>query len=845
MKNQLLFRALLALAAALPLSACFDGDGDGGSNGGTTPPPPLVPDSFIITSGGKLVGFAFDDPTRTVTTTITGIGSETVLGGDFRPADGLLYVLTKSGSNGKLYTVNTSTGAATAAPAATLTNASGGAAITLAGTKYGVDFNPVADRLRVVGDNRENLRIDVTAAASNTTVDAPVNAGLLEAAYTNSFSTACQTDLYYLNGADLLLSASPNGIPAATPIDSGRFVGSTGLTATAVAFDIRTQSNGSNTLHAVLTTATGTSFVTLATATGAVTGQVAVTLPAGETPLALALPLPATAPALAPGNMVALTSAGELLTFNRPPAGSPAKFCTNPVAVTGLGMGETLLGMDTRPNDGALIGLGSTGKLYTLDPLTGVATSKSTLIADAVNDPSPDFSTLSGTSFGVDFNPTVDRLRVVSNTGQNLRINVDTGATITDTALNGTATGSTAVAYTNSAGGANVSTAAGFQPAMTTALFYLDTSGVSTATVAANSKLLTTSNPNGGVVSTVGTDLGVDLDDATAFEIDGRVGAALIAGKVVTAGTAAAGSSLFSVDLVAGSFIGAKLGDFDPDGATGPAPAKTIIGMTGRGAPSVTVFGLTTSNKLVSFKPNLTSTVTAIGTISLPMGANVLGLDFRPSVGPKNGQLVALGSDGKLYAIRTDTAEATLISTLSGAGLTFVGTNTHGVDFNPLPDRLRVVSESGQNLRINSDSGATTVDTGLTGAIGTAVHGAGYTNSFSNAGATTLFYLVDTTDNDNTNVDNSQLATTASPNAGVLTTVGTDLGTDFSKIGDLDFGGGHNGFAYAALQPQAGGKSSLYLVNTTAGTVARVFGATSTIDTAGDEALVGIAVRVQ
>ena len=35
---------------------------------------------------------------------------------------------------------------------------------------------------------------------------------------------------------------------------------------------------------------------------------------------------------------------------------------------------------------------------------------------------------LDGTEFGVDFNPQVDRLRVVSNSGQNLRLHPDTGA---------------------------------------------------------------------------------------------------------------------------------------------------------------------------------------------------------------------------------------------------------------------------------------------------------------------------------------------------------------------------------------------------------------------------------
>ena len=43
---------------------------------------------------------------------------------------------------------------------------------------------------------------------------------------------------------------------------------------------------------------------------------------------------------------------------------------------------------------------------------------------------------LSGTAFGVDFNPMADRLRVVSDAEQNLRANADTGATTTDATLN-------------------------------------------------------------------------------------------------------------------------------------------------------------------------------------------------------------------------------------------------------------------------------------------------------------------------------------------------------------------------------------------------------------------------
>jgi hypothetical protein len=73
---------------------------------------------------------------------------------------------------------------------------------------------------------------------------------------------------------------------------------------------------------------------------------------------------------------------------------------------------------------------------------------------------------LNGTSFGVDFNPTVDRLRIVSDTGQNLRVNVDTGAATVDSVLTYTAppaapvtaTGVVGSAYTNNDSDPNTAT---------------------------------------------------------------------------------------------------------------------------------------------------------------------------------------------------------------------------------------------------------------------------------------------------------------------------------------------------------------------------------------------------
>jgi hypothetical protein len=114
--------------------------------------------------------------------------------------------------------------------------------------------------------------------------------------------------------------------------------------------------------------------------------------------------------------------------------------------VVGLMGGETLVGIDYRPANGVLYGLGSGGGIYTLTEMNGQVNAALQATANVMGVP----VALTGTSFGVDFNPVPDLLRVVSDTGQNLRINVVSGATTVDTALS--AMGVTAAAYTNNDG---------------------------------------------------------------------------------------------------------------------------------------------------------------------------------------------------------------------------------------------------------------------------------------------------------------------------------------------------------------------------------------------------------
>ena len=85
---------------------------------------------------------------------------------------------------------------------------------------------------------------------------------------------------------------------------------------------------------------------------------------------------PTTAPTQAAGSVLAVTETNKLISFNN---ATPQKLCTS-AAVTGLQNGENVLGIDTRPADGALYAVGSAGRIYTIDATTAAATLKSTLV---------------------------------------------------------------------------------------------------------------------------------------------------------------------------------------------------------------------------------------------------------------------------------------------------------------------------------------------------------------------------------------------------------------------------------------------------------------------------------
>jgi len=123
-----------------------------------------------------------------------------------------------------------------------------------------------------------------------------------------------------------------------------------------------------------------------------------------------------------PATLIGLTASNTLVAFD---SATPNTLLTSPVTVTGLSVGESLVGIDYRPANGVLYGIGSSSRVYTVDAATGVASPVGPVF------PTP----LAGGVFGVNFNPVVDRIRITSDAGQNLVINPDTGAQTVTTNL--------------------------------------------------------------------------------------------------------------------------------------------------------------------------------------------------------------------------------------------------------------------------------------------------------------------------------------------------------------------------------------------------------------------------
>ncbi|MBM3598126.1 MAG: DUF4394 domain-containing protein [Alphaproteobacteria bacterium] len=230
------------------------------------------------------------------------------------------------------------------------------------------------------------------------------------------------------------------------------------------------------------------------------------------------LPIPAAAL-----DLVGLTDKNQLVLFN---VANPGAARILPIT----GAGGRIIGIDFRPANKQLYGVGADSMIYVIDHASGKASSARKL--------SVAFDGRKGAV--VDFNPQADRLRLMATGGQNLRINVDTGEAAIDKPLAyktgdagaGKSPSVTAGAYINS-----------FAGATQTQLFDYDSgTGSWLLQNPPNDGVLTTIGPSGlGSVRIDAVDILTDKDGeyhcfgvagATLYRIDVATGKAVQLGRV-------------------------------------------------------------------------------------------------------------------------------------------------------------------------------------------------------------------------------------------------------------------------------------------------------------------------
>lgn len=517
----------------------------------------------------------------------------------------------------------------------------------------------------------------------------------------------------------------------------------------------------------------------------------------------------------AQSTIYALTTGDELISFSS----SNPMSATSAISITGLATGQTLVGFDSRPRTGELYALGynaatSTGRLYKLSfsgVLTALGSSDIALNLGMATD-----------NIGMDFNPTVDRIRVVSTNGKNYRLHPDLGTVVaTDTDLSYGAgdpnQGMTPmvgqIAYTNS-----------YVASTKTVLYYLDESnGVWGAA-------FVPTNPNNGQISSIGStglnfnplDRSIDVDIAFT-------GTSNVVYLVANTNTSV-NDDLYTINPSTG--VATMLGSI----GTGVA-VKDIAVMIDRTIPPLMgtlVYGLTThaAPRIVSFdamNPGVIRTDFPI--TGLKTGQIIAGMDMRP----QDRQVYALGvnsampsdTNTTLYTLNLSTGVATIFA--DSVKMNLGGINNITFDFNPVANRLRVISgNNDRNYRLNLTVSPVVVirDVSLNYATGDANFGVNplvaagaYTNNYACATTTQLFDI---------ETQSSVLSLQNPPNNGVLNTTAS-LGlmldaSDYSTGFDIftyNQGGSPMNTAYLSANVMGGNNfDSLYMVNLTGGTMA-------------------------
>lgn len=503
MKRSLLAAGIAAIGLGATLTACNT------ENATTTTTGNI--DAWLLTTTGELVAVDLDDPSSNLTfSRPSGLAAATsttpaerLIDIDYRNADGALYGIS---DQNKIYLINPVLG--TTSLISRLRNAANTADYDLDGSaSYSMDFDPVSDSLRLIGSNGDNLSVDV--ASGQVSVGTSVAGGgavITGSAYNDDFdASGRKAQLYTIDAdRDLVYLQDPVTGAQSAPV-------ALGVDATAVrGYDIDPVTGLG---HAILTVAGKTRIYTIdPNAAGAAATPVGPKdfLPGDVVYRGIAVVTPSNP------TVFGLSDDNKLYQFT---ARNPA-LVSNPASITlpvGAPAGETVLGLDFRPSDGKLYGLGSSGRIYRIsaDAATlGSASLVSTLSADAADTSSPYTGLSAASSYATDFSPvapggTADypdqgRLRIIGSDQSNALAIIDNGAVTTQTAVTPASPTVAAAAYSNSYRGSLISS------------LYTVTGG----NLAILNQTASSSAPEGGL-TTVGA-LGITINGRAGLDIAGR-----------------------------------------------------------------------------------------------------------------------------------------------------------------------------------------------------------------------------------------------------------------------------------------------------------------------------------
>jgi hypothetical protein len=647
-----IWRRTIAVAALAIAALCLSGmavDAAWAQSGRT---------AHVLTTSGTILTIDLDG-TQLASAPVTGVtAGETLVGIEIRPQNAMVYAV---GVNAvtetvSLYLLSWRTGVATVI---------GGGNIAFpadlpdpATARFGLAFDPSTDRLRVTtsrtgagpGTAGFNFRMNPNDGTL-TAVDAPINPASI------SIDEIAHTDQWYMESSALVtISAAEDALYIQTPVNDGTqsFKQPLSTPVTAVlGLDVNPDIAAfggleflSGAAYAIVTTAEGTGLTTIEISSGQVGALTPIA--GGVTDVRGFAVHDASQIDIMPA--FALSSNGSSL----------IRFTTyfgevRTRTIGGIQAGDVLVGLDLRPQTGQLYALGfnavaNTTQLYLIDPQSAPNAATATAAG------APVALTLPGaTSFGIDFNPTVDRIRVVTSAGENFRLNPNTGTIVgLDTAINPVGRVVTSVAYTNNFG----------QPLIggATTLYALD---------AANDTLSIQDSPNGGtqthVLPITFNGAPLDFTAVSGFDIPGNL--RVTTSNAIATGWGYAGltvggqTSLYRIELSTGAVIGGGVinggGDSIAGLTLGDLPVyatRTTLTVEPAHVPAGTTVTLTAT--VGHLYGNVTFFIdgVAVGQAPLQFGPGTATLTVNSSAFTEGSHQVTATFDGSAFFVSSTTA---------------------------------------------------------------------------------------------------------------------------------------------------------------------------------------------